>query len=60
MAEMRFQSNLNAIWQIESYTRALVLLNLLSLLRKRDKMLISLALLFLSLFLNLLNKINKT
>ena len=38
-AEMRFQSNLNVICYIESNMRALVLLNLLNLLRKRDKML---------------------
>ena len=38
-AEMRFQSILNVISKIESNIRALVLLNLLNSLRKRDKML---------------------
>ena len=55
---MRFQSNLNVIWQIESNIRALVLLNLLNSLRKRDKML-SKPRIF-SLSLNSFNKFNKT
>ena len=36
---MRCQSNLNVIWSIESNIRALVLLNLLNSLRKRDNIL---------------------
>ena len=39
MAEVRFRSNLNDIWYIESNLRAFLLLNLLNSLRKRDKML---------------------
>ena len=38
MQEMGFQSNLNAIWKIESNIHALVLSNLLNLLQKSDKM----------------------
>ena len=52
-----FQSNLNVIWYIESNIHALVLFNLLNLLRKRDKRLgkpgIS------SLFPNLFNKFSE-
>ena len=56
-AEMRFQS-LNVICEIESNIRALVLLNLLISLRKRDKMLGKPRIL--SLFPNSFNKFNKT
>ena len=49
---------LNVIWQIESNIRALVLLNLLNLMRKRDKMLGKPHILSLS--LNSFNKLNKT
>ena len=34
---MRFLSNVNAMWKIESNNRAPVLLNLLNSLRKSDK-----------------------
>ena len=36
---MNLQSNLNDIWKIESNIHALVLLNILNSLTKRDKML---------------------
>ena len=36
---MRFESNVNVLWYIESNSHAPVLLNLLNLLRKSDKML---------------------
>ena len=55
---MRFQSNLNAIWYVESNIRAPVLLNLLNSLRTRDKMLDKPR--NLSLFPNSFNKFNKT
>ena len=52
--EMNLQSNLNVIWSIESNIRAIVLLNILNSLRKRDKMLGKPRIL--SLFPNLFNK----
>ena len=58
MAELRFQSNLKCHMLIESNIHALVLLNLLNLLRKRDKMFGKPHIL--SLYLNLFNKFNKT
>ena len=56
--EMNFQSNLNVIWLIESNICALVLLNILNSLPKRNKMLGKPRIL--SLFPNSFNKFNKT
>ena len=56
--KMWFLINLNVTWKIESNICAPVLLNLLNLLRKRDKMLGKPRIL--SLFHNLFNKFNKT
>ena len=53
-----FFNNFNALWQIESNIRAPVLLNLLNLLQKRDKMLGKPGILYL--FVNSFNKFNKT
>ena len=57
-AKLWLLSNFNVMWSIESYIRALVLLNLLNLLPKSDKMLSKAGIL--SLVHNLLNKFNKT
>ena len=51
-------SNFNVMWSIETNIHAPVLLNLLNLLRKRDKMLGKPHIL--SLFPNLFNKFNRT
>ena len=54
---MRFLINLNVMQQIESNIRACVLLNLLKLLRKRDKILGKPRIL--SLFPDSFDKVNK-
>ena len=55
---MQFLSIFNVLWLKESNIRAAVLLNILNLLRNRDKM--GGKAHILSLFLNLFNKFNKT
>ena len=57
-AKLRFLSNFNVMWQIESNIRAPVILNAINSLQKSVKMLGKLWIL--SLFLNSFNKFNKT
>ena len=55
---MRFQSNFNVIWYIESNIRYLILFNLFNILRESNKMLSESRILFIS--PNSLNKLNNT